>query len=262
METKFINSIEELITILNSFENHYIFRGQSHETWELKSSLERTLGDKYREKAEVFEKYAIREFKTKFELYNTNDYQPQTMLEWLAMMQHYGTPTSLLDFSESPYIALYFALENADKLQEENLVIYALDYRMINLNTIEEYKKLDTQFTLNYSDIEDEKDKIFEEFIERFNLSVLWVTEPQKLNKRIERQRGSFLYKTDISKTYEEILYSELYKNVDFHKLVLPARLWDNYFTLLNKMNINGKTVYGDLDGLSKQIKMFIQAYS
>lgn len=146
--------------------------------------------------------------------------------------------------------------------RKKNLVIYALDYRMINLNTIEEYKKLDTQFTLNYSDIEDEKDKIFEEFIERFNLSVLWVTEPQKLNKRIERQRGSFLYKTDISKTYEEILYSELYKNVDFHKLVLPARLWDNYFTLLNKMNINGKTVYGDLDGLSKQIKMFIQAYS
>ena len=36
-------------------------------------------------------------------------------LDWLALMQHYGTPTRLLDFTRSPYVACFFAIEKLPK---------------------------------------------------------------------------------------------------------------------------------------------------
>src|SRR6058998_3676205 len=44
-------------------------------------------------------------------------------LEWLALMQHYGAPTGLLDFTRSFWIALFFAFEEA----ESDCSVVALD---------------------------------------------------------------------------------------------------------------------------------------
>jgi hypothetical protein len=45
--------------------------------------------------------------------------------DWLAYAQHIGVPTRLLDWSVSPLIALYFALESDGK---DDRVVYAVQY--------------------------------------------------------------------------------------------------------------------------------------
>jgi hypothetical protein len=48
-----------------------------------------------------------------------DELQPETTLEYFSLLQHFGAPSRLLDFTKSPYIAAYFAFEQATKEPDE-----------------------------------------------------------------------------------------------------------------------------------------------
>ena len=52
---------------------------------------------------------------------------------WLFLMQHYGLPTRLLDWTDSPLIALYFAIKDKTT-DDEDGVIYGLMPTELNHN--------------------------------------------------------------------------------------------------------------------------------
>ncbi|WP_114152967.1 FRG domain-containing protein [Chromobacterium haemolyticum] len=188
-----ITNIDSLIRELNSFPSNWVFRGHSKQSYHLTPTLFRLLNqNSTNEFIHRIEDFSIHQFTSKYHLYNTNTYKTQTKLETLALMQHYGVPTRLLDFTESPYVALYFATENIYLHQDEDLSIWAIDYRNIMKRSIEEIRRIDRKFSLSYEEVYKNPDKVFEETIDRFSYDILWITEPSTLNLRIDRQLGTF----------------------------------------------------------------------
>ena len=99
-----INSIAELLKKLPSVcepERTVWYRGHADHTWHLEPSLARL--KKLESEAQL-----IKQFKQN--AFQFLDKAPETEWEWIFLMQHYGVPTRLLDWTESPLIALYFAL--------------------------------------------------------------------------------------------------------------------------------------------------------
>jgi hypothetical protein len=258
-----IKDPDHLIRSLNDLPNSYIYRGHANSSWNLESTLERTLGVNWTsEIAGKFEDHYLNLFKSKYHIYNDNEHEPKSKLAWLSVMQHYGAPTRLIDFTESPYVALYFALEAYNPLLKKDLAIYAIDHASIMDTSLNYISKRDSGFNKKRSDIVGHQDELFDEVVDRFSYEVVWITEPLELNARIDRQSGTFLISGDKEKKIEELLSLGMYESVNVLKYVVPHSMYENIYALLRKMNINARTIYGDLGGLAKSIKMDMQVYA
>ena len=258
-----IKDSDQLIHSLNVLPNNYIYRGHADSIWNLESTLERTLGVNWTsEMAGKSEDHYLNLFKSKYHIYNDNEHEPKSKLAWLSVMQHYGAPTRLIDFTESPYIALYFALEAYNPLLQRDLAIYAIDYTSIMDASLTYISKRDPEFNKERADIVGIQDQLFDDFVDRFSYEVVWITEPLELNARIDRQSGTFLISGDKERKIEDLLSLDMYEDVNILKYIVPHSMYEQIYALLRKMNINAKTIYGDLGGLAKSIKMDMQVYA
>lgn len=109
------------------------FRGISQESYELVPSLYRTASGRPEEELKRIEEQLNRRFRDRSmphgpqgrdETSDTTDLQ-----SWwrLFTMQHYGTPTRLLDWSENALTALCFALFGAPLAPQQDAVLWILD---------------------------------------------------------------------------------------------------------------------------------------
>src|SRR5712692_5755291 len=103
----------ERVTSKNLAGDKWYFRGGLPD-WSLETSIERAFKDwnlPLRDAART-ELLLLRDFKRAYRL-SADNQPPQTddTLGWLALMQHHGAPTRLLDWTYSPFVAAYFAME-------------------------------------------------------------------------------------------------------------------------------------------------------
>ncbi len=123
-----INSIGDLVSTLKrdyiDYNGPLWFRGQANETWPLLPNYLRL------SKAPSENSLLVR-FKQNAMMLLSD--KPKESFDWLFLMQHYGVPTRLLDWSESALVALYFAI-NESKHKKKDAALWVLKPTQLNIN--------------------------------------------------------------------------------------------------------------------------------
>lgn len=104
---------------LQRFRSDYVYRGLPSARHDLQTSLMR-LGENYA----ALEQHLLRAFRRYAHRYASF---ADSMWNWLALAQHHGLPTRLLDFTYSPYVALHFATADP-ACMDEDAVVWCINY--------------------------------------------------------------------------------------------------------------------------------------
>src|SRR4051794_33492720 len=108
----------EELTSWDQIQSHSVpgwyYRGHEKITHGLTTLLERCCQLENVEKPLRFELALIRAFRRAYHHYDHYVPDFDHKVEWMALMQHHGAPTRLLDFTYSIYVAAFFAFEKAE----------------------------------------------------------------------------------------------------------------------------------------------------
>ncbi len=100
--------IHKVVSCREDAGNRVVYRGHNDWAYHLRPGIYREGREKFIEREGAF----IREIITTYPKYFT---ECKTALDYLSVMQHYGFPTRLLDFSENPLIALFMACDGKEE---------------------------------------------------------------------------------------------------------------------------------------------------
>lgn len=232
----------------------WVFRGHNNTNWSLDTSLYRLIENiekwiereqeiRKRLKRNEREKILLEKFQASAHLYirhtlpDKDNHNNALRLEWNAVMQHYGTPTRLLDVTFSPYIATYFALEKGDG----DCRIYAFNHR--KMREIDEAR---------FNDFDKLRNKLFTNVGGK---SFIIPFEPKMSSERLLAQQGAFLVPSTSEKTFQEIIDKYGERGNVYLTFRIPARLRYNGLAMLQKMNIKSTSLFPGIGGFCNSLR-------
>jgi hypothetical protein len=220
--------------------SNWAFRGERDERWPLYSSLSRYFQSfgVAREAWPEQERRIIRIFKRKAHVFLDNPPGADDDFQWLALMQHHGAPTRLLDFTWSPYVAAFFALERA----VGDSVVWALNPARIDSGRAPKPTRMDPRIPGNFP-------RHFLKGVHR----LIWMGEPHTMNQRLIAQSGTFALPGVLDMPIEEIVRGDDRDNI-MAKFVIDQGVREVGMRELYRMNITYSTLFPDLDGLARSM--------
>jgi hypothetical protein len=173
---------------------------------------------------------------------------------WLALAQHHGLPTRLLDWTFSPYVALHFMTQDATAFDVDG-VVCTLDYvaakrllpeKLARILEEEEANVFTAEMLARAASTLAELDALGDGFIAFF--------EPPSLDDRIVNQYALFSLMPGVDKQVQRWLdhHSELGR-----RIVVPAALKWEIRDKLDQANVTERVLYPGLDGLSQWLKRY-----
>ncbi len=231
----------------------WIFRGQSNSDWDIQTTLERSHIVK---NFPDFEDELLKDFKKGVKFYLKDESMPETTLEYLSLLQHFGAPSRLLDFTKSPYIAAYFAFEQATE-DVAKVAIWVVNKIFLYQSSVCFFEnKIDHLSGANNYAFNDRTFELAYEESKKGDFNCIFPTEPNNQNQRYHLQQSIFLSQGN---PYEPLLNQLDFIKSDsltktFMKVTLPTSEKKTALREMHKMNINRATLFPGLDGFAKSL--------
>lgn len=237
----FVNGIED--------QEGWAFRGLADARWPLFSSLSRRLHAFSHDDPGLWplrEERAWRVFRRKAHIFVQDAATLDDTLRCLALMQHHGAPTRLLDFTKSPFVAAFFALEATTG-----------ESAVYGLNTPALWSASpDFDPALRRDEIDPRVPGNFERFFLHNRQKLVWFGEPAEMDHRLVAQSGLFVMPGVLDLPLEEILtaYAASVVQPLLVKYVFSPDIRRQAMAALYRMNVTSSSLFPDLEGLSRSI--------
>ena len=162
------------------------------------------------------------------------EFDPKNDWEWLALAQHHGLPTRLLDWTTSPLIAAYFATKPE----------IGANGKLINCNT--NGGAIFAMHTCNYIDISEDYSP--------FSYPTHGLFYPPHLTERISGQFGVFSIQPDPIKEFQEDFFTN--NGNWIHKIEFSQQTAEEIQKCLYLLGIRHESVFPDLDGFTYDLRV------
>jgi hypothetical protein len=235
---------------IGRFRSPHAYRGQSLATTDLSSGLIRLAAGR---NVVALEQHLLRNFRK----YAHKEVGEQSIWRWLALAQHRGLPTRLLDWTYSPLVALHFATAN--------LAAMNVDASVWMLNFVEANRMLPPR--IRHMLQHEGSDLATVEMLDRFRSLaefdrvgrppfVLFL-EPPSIDPRITNQFALFSLMPSATTRLDQWLVRAPHVA---RRIVVPSTLKWEIRDKLDQMNINERVLFPGLDGLSRWLTRYYWA--
>lgn len=223
------------------------FRGMSHASADLRTSLARLGGT-----PERLEGHLLRNFRK----YATREWVPEgSVWNWLAVAQHHGLPTRLLDWTYSPYVAMHFATDDITTFDRDG-VIWTIDYNRTNEllpDVLRTQLSEEGSFVFTADMLTRAADTLHE--LDALSpVPFLLFFEPPSLDNRIVNQFALFSLLSSARAELDDWLQQ---RPEVARRLIIPAELKWELRDKLDQANVNERVLFPGLEGLSRWLKRY-----
>jgi len=267
------------------FKTHWIFRGEclpenAKPEMNLQTSLNKVCSDfnlKLNNVLKVEEKM-MRDFRRKYDGPDRRFVESDT-LYCISLMRHYGAPTRLLDWTYSPFVAAYFALEKWHPTNSPEVVIWCLSDKWCYESFIKAYPKLKKDLD-RYKKIHDsknitlpqieKKNALFDKLFMKNKYDYVYPVNPMATHARLNVQQSVLLCPGRATTPLLQILES-LSKNNSAPSVRNPIRKF--YWKVKNKTecldaldelhlsNISRISLFPGAEGFAQSLKFRLRFY-